>query len=350
VTTTVNSGASSSAIDPVVQQVRPGVWSVPVVWPRSSLRYTLAYLLSTDDGAVLVDTGWPTDTGWESLVEGVEQTGHDITDITDVLVTHSHPDHLGMAAKVRAASGARIGMHPAEADHVGRLRLPGTWQRTADWLRARGAPAAEAAEIIERITAATVWYRELAVPDVLIDDGTLPVRGLALRAIWTPGHSPGHLCFYAEDRGLLLTGDHVLPRISPHIGLDGDEDADPLGRYLASLAAMAVYDADEVLPAHEYRFTGLGERVASLLTHHQARLAEIELAVAAQPGVSTWRVAEMLTWSRGWEQTTGMTRRAAVSETLAHLVHLRSQQRAVNDATAGVDAWRPGPRAVAGWQ
>jgi glyoxylase-like metal-dependent hydrolase (beta-lactamase superfamily II) len=261
-----------------------------------------------------------------------------------------------MAAKVREVSGARIGMHPAEADHVGRLTLPGAGERAADWLRARGAPAAEAAEIVERTTAATAWYGELAAPDVLIDDGSLPVRGLGLRAIWTPGHSPGHLCFYDEDHSLLLTGDHVLPRISPHIGLNDDGgDPDPLGRYLASLSTMTGYEPDQVLPAHEYRFTGLGERVAKLLTHHQGRLAEIEHAVACQPGASTWRVAELLTWSRGWEQTTGMTRRAAVSETLAHLVHLRGQHRVVNDrpdgpdGVDGVDAWLPGPRAAAGW-
>jgi glyoxylase-like metal-dependent hydrolase (beta-lactamase superfamily II) len=300
-------------VDPVVEQVRPGVWSVPVFWPRGPLRYTLAYLLSADDGAVLVDTGWPTDAGWDSLVAGVRQTGHDITDIQDVLVTHSHPDHLGMAARVREASGARIGMHPAEVEHVSLLTRPGAGERTAGWLRARSAPAAETAEIVERSIAGVAFYGKQAAPDMLIDDGSLPVRGLGLRAIWTPGHSPGHLCFHDEDHGLLLTGDHVLPRISPH------------------------------------RFTGLSERVANLLAHHQARLAEIEHAVACEPGASTWRIAELLTWSRGWEQTTGMTRRAAVSETLAHLVHMQGQHRVVNGRPDGVDAWLPGPRAAAGW-
>jgi glyoxylase-like metal-dependent hydrolase (beta-lactamase superfamily II) len=365
VTSTVNNqvGANGDAervakklLEPVVEQVRPGVWSVPVSWPRSALRYTLAYLLSVGDGAVLVDTGWPTDAGWESLVAGVKQTGHSITDITDVLVTHSHPDHLGLAAKVREVSGARIGMHPAEAEHVSRLARPGARERTARWLRARGAPAAETAEIIERSIAGVAFYGEQAAPDVLIDDGSLPVRGLGLRAIWTPGHSPGHLCFYETERRLLLTGDHVLPRISPHIGLnDDDDDPDPLGRYLASLGGLQACAPDEVLPAHERRLTGLGDRVAELLAHHRARLAEIEHAVACLPGASTWRVAELLTWSRGWQQTTGMTRRAAVSETLAHLAHLQGQQRVVNaglDEAGGrdaVDAWLPGPRAGAEW-
>lgn len=84
----------------------------------------------------------------------------------------------------------------------------------------------------------------------------------------------------------------------------------------------------------------------ALLRHHRIRLAEIEHAVAASPGMSTWAVAESLTWSRGWQQTRGMARLSAISETLAHLVHLESRSRVVN-ADAGTDAWAPGPRASA---
>lgn len=348
---------------PSVEQVSPGLWSIPVSWPGSPLRYTLAYLLSGRDGAVLIDTGWPTDEGWENLANGIRLAGHEITDITDVLVTHAHPDHIGMAARVRELSAARVSMHPAEADLVERLRTASTLNATARWLRARGAPAGEAAEIVARITEAVARYTQLAQPDVLVSDGSLPVPGVALRAIWTPGHSPGHLCFYDEDRNLMLTGDHVLPRISPHIGLDGDDEDDSLRQYLGSLRTLTRYAPSEVLPAHEYRFTGLDERVAELLAHHQVRLAEIEHAVTAEPGASTWRVAELLSWSRGWAQTTGMTRRAAVSETLAHLAFLQGQDRVVNsgrpkssaqgtgahgvDGVDGVDAWLPGPRAAA---
>lgn len=355
VNSTVSANNGRNRRQPVVEQVSSGLWSIPVSWPGSPLSYTLAYLLSGRDGAVLVDTGWPTDEGWESLASGIGQAGHEITDIGHVLVTHAHPDHIGMAARVRELSGARVGMHPAEADLVKRLRTASALEGTAGWLRARGAPADEAAEIVARISAAVARYTRLALPDVLIDDGSLPVPGVALRAIWTPGHSPGHLCFYDEDRNLMLTGDHVLPRISPHIGLDGGDEADSLHDYLGSLHALTRYAPAEVLPAHEFRFTGLGERVTELLAHHKVRLAEIEHAVAAEPGASTWRIAELLSWSRGWAQTTGTARRAAVSETLAHLAYLRGEHRVVNSgrpkgAAHGVDAWLPGPRAATGYR
>jgi glyoxylase-like metal-dependent hydrolase (beta-lactamase superfamily II) len=344
----VNSPVSTGHGTHDVEQIRPGIWSVPVLWPGSPLGYTLAYLLASGDGAVLVDTGWPTDDGWAALVAGVRQTGHEISDIRHVLVTHAHPDHLGMAHRVREISGAKVGMHPAEIELVSRLRVRDAGDRTARWLRARGAPTGEAAEITERIAVDIRRFQDLALPDVAIDDGSLPVPGLGLRAIWTPGHSPGHLCFHDEGRSLLLTGDHVLPRISPHIGLDGDDKddrGDPLGSYLSSLTALRRYQPDMVLPAHEFRFTRLGARIAALLDHHQSRLAEIEDVVTYEPGLSTWRVAELLNWSRGWARTTGVNRRAAVSETFSHLVHLAAQGRAVNEGQAdGVDAWRPDPR------
>src|ERR1700719_2356772 len=100
---------------PPVEEVRPGLWSIPVPWPGSSLRYTLSYLVSGRGGPALIDTGWPTDEGWDTLAERVAQTGHDLTEIRYVLVTHAHADHLGLAGRVREASGALVGMHPAES-------------------------------------------------------------------------------------------------------------------------------------------------------------------------------------------------------------------------------------------
>ena len=145
---------------------------------------------------------------------------------------------------------------------------------------------------------------------------------------------------------MLLTGDHVLPRITPHIGLPPGSEGDPLGDYQASLRTLARYHPAEVLPAHEYRFADLGARIEALLSHHRTRLAEIEHAVAADPGLSTWAVSEALTWSRGWEQTRGGARQSAVSETWAHLVHLQGRQRVINDGRDR-DSWTPGPRCSA---
>ena len=117
----------------------------------------------------------------------------------------------------------------------------------------------------------------MAVPDVLFEDGKdIDLPGWSLRTIWTPGHSPGHVCFYSDDRKLLLSGDHVLPRITPNISAHTQQAADPLGDFLASLSKLQGLETDEVLPAHEYRFSDLAGRLDEMIAHHDDRLDEIE--------------------------------------------------------------------------
>ena len=332
---------------PPVEEVRPGLWSIPVPWPGSGLRYTLAYLVAGRTGLALIDTGWPTEQAWTALCDSIAATGHDITDLKYMLVTHAHSDHLGLAARVREASGALVGMHPAEGATLRRAESQARRVGMSEWLGSRGAPDEQATEVAAMMTGAVRVYTELARPDFDVEHGSLPLgAGTALRAVWTPGHTPGHLCFYDERQDVLLTGDHVLPRITPHIGLPPGSEGDPLGDYQASLRALARYTPAEVLPAHEYRFADLGARIETLLRHHRTRLAEIEHAVAADPGLSTWDVSTVLTWSRGWDQTLGGARLSAVSETWAHLLHLQNHQRVINQGSDR-DSWVPGPRCSA---
>jgi hypothetical protein len=137
---------------------------------------------------------------------------------------------------------------------------------------------------------------------------------------------------------VLLSGDHVLPRISPNITLHPGQAVDPLGDFLASLDTAGRLPAREILPAHEYRFAGLTGRVAALKAHHADRLRELETVLSRLAGATTWDIARELTWSRPWDQIHGLLRRAAVGETLAHLAHLE-RLGMVKQVGDGVDRW-----------
>jgi len=100
---------------PPVERVRPGLWSIPVPIPNNPLRYVLVYAFELDNGVALVDAGWPTDDAWEALQAGLVQIGGSVSDVQSVVVTHIHPDHYGLAGRVREASGAWVGLHPADA-------------------------------------------------------------------------------------------------------------------------------------------------------------------------------------------------------------------------------------------
>jgi glyoxylase-like metal-dependent hydrolase (beta-lactamase superfamily II) len=339
VTGTAQQQAWRDRVLPPVEKVRPGVWSVPTPFPNSPLRYVLAYLVDTQRGPVLIDTGWPSAEAWDGLVAGVRETGHEISDVTAVLVTHFHADHFGLAHRVREASGAWIGMHEKDARAVSRFSSLADFAVVdRAWQVRRGVPAGEIDGMLPSPLAESREHRP--GPDVMIEDGSRPLGDDGpLRAIWTPGHTPGHLCFVEERYSLLLTGDHVLPRISPNISPSPTSNADTLDIFLRSLAELANLDVDvdEVLPAHEYRFSGLAARVRQLHEHHRARLREVLTVIADADGCTTAQVAERLTWSRPWDQARGIVRRSAIGETYAHLVYLERRGLIANDANHAND-------------
>lgn len=214
---------------PPVEQVRPGLWSIPVPIPDNPLRYVLVYAFELPDGVAIVDAGWDTEEAWTALVEGLSKAGCDITDVSAVLITHVHPDHYGLAGRVREHSGAWVGVHPADAavlpTRYGEVEPLVASMR--DLLVDCGVPEVE----LDELSSASLGIRQFvrqAEPDRFIDDGDrLPLPGWNLRAIWTPGHSPGHLCFAEPDRRLMLTGDCVLPRITPNISVHPQQAANP---------------------------------------------------------------------------------------------------------------------------
>ncbi|MFG2231094.1 MBL fold metallo-hydrolase [Streptomyces sp. NPDC048723] len=329
-----------------------GVWAIKVPIPDNPLGHTLVHVLDTDRGPVLVDTGWDDPASWDTLVAGLAALGTAITDIHGVVITHHHPDHHGLSGQVREASGAWIAMHAADTEVVVRTRAsePGVWfDYMSTKLAAAGAPEEHIAPL--RAARASGRMRTLpglraAVPDrEIVPAELLPLAGRRLRAIWTPGHTPGHVCLHLEEahpanlpgNGRLFSGDHLLPGISPHIGLyEAPEDTrvtDPLGDYLDSLERIGRLGPAEVLPAHQHAFTDAPARVRELLDHHEERLAGLR-TLLAEP-LTPWGLAERMEWNRPWEQIPYGSRNIAVSEAEAHVRRLVKQGRA--KAVPGTD-------------
>jgi glyoxylase-like metal-dependent hydrolase (beta-lactamase superfamily II) len=336
VTGTLQKEAWANNVLPPVEEVRPGLWSIPVPLPDNPLRYVLVYALELDGGGVaLVDAGWNTDEAWASLNAGLAQAGGSITDVQAVLVTHIHPDHYGLAGRVRDASGGWIGLHPADAVML-KSRYDNTdelLEKMLHFLVDSGVPA----DKLPDLTFSSMVMKsvvDVAEPDVLFEDGRrVDLPGWNLRTIWTPGHSPGHVCFYSEDRSLLLSGDHVLPRITPAISVSSQAAPNPLGDYMESLLKLQNLDTEEVLPAHEYRFADLGNRLDEILQHHADRLDEVEEVLRKLPGSTAWDITLRLHWSRPFDDIEPFMQRQANGETLAHCVLLELHDRVRREGT-----------------
>jgi glyoxylase-like metal-dependent hydrolase (beta-lactamase superfamily II) len=332
--------------EPAVSDHGGGVRSLRVPIPDNPLGFTLVYVVDTDRGPVLVDTGWDDPKSWDTLTAGLSALGTAADEIHGVVITHHHPDHHGLSGKVREASGAWVAMHAADSAIVARTRETDASRWLAYMsakLTAAGAPEEHVAPL------RTARPRRLpgfspALPDREIVPGELlDLPGRRLRAIWTPGHTPGHVCLHLEEdhpaqlpgHGRLFSGDHLLPEITPHIGLYEDPDdatvTDPLGDYLDSLERVGRLAPAEVLPAHQHVFTDAPARVRELLDHHEERLTGL-LSLLASP-LTPWQLAERMEWNRPWEQIPYGSRNIAVSEAEAHLRRLVKLGRA--EAVAG---------------
>lgn len=168
--------------------------------------------------------------------------------------------------------------------------------------------------------------RQLPDADFRLGPGdAVPFDGGSVRAIETPGHTPGHVCLELADRQMFFSGDHVLPRITPNVSLELRGDPDPLSSYIGSLAHIEGNNHYEVLPAHEYRFRGLALRARELHEASAKRSLQVLEAASEQRDPTVYSVAREITWSRGFDSLHGLQFRLALSETAAHLQHLTGQ-------------------------
>jgi glyoxylase-like metal-dependent hydrolase (beta-lactamase superfamily II) len=308
----------------VPTEILPGLYQLKVPIPNNPLGWVLPYLIAADDGYALIDSGWNTPESFEALEEELRALSLDFSDIKQLFVTHVHPDHYGLAGRIKEVCGARVVIHQRERDFISsRYRDPDQLlERMAAWLKEHGVPEEE----LRELQASSMPVRQYVVPvepDAVLWGGeTLDFGFYRFEVFWTPGHSPGHVCFYERTQRVILTGDHVLPTITPNVSLHPQQTGNPLGDYLASLERLEPLEVEDVLPAHEYHFKDLRRRLQEIKEHHEQRLLEM-LAVIGDGSCSAYDVASQIEWTTGrYESFSPWMRRAALSETLAHLEYL----------------------------
>jgi glyoxylase-like metal-dependent hydrolase (beta-lactamase superfamily II) len=287
--------------------------SLPLPFALDSVN---CYLLRHDEGWAVVDTGLHTPEGEAAWRAAFAELRIAPQVIRVILLTHFHPDHFGMAGWLQQLSGAPVLLAPREIALAGAM-----WGKPDELLdplvphyTRHGTPP-ELVATIERTVAA---LRRRTYPHPLLT----PIEpGAALRigereliAIHAPGHSDGQLLFFDRADGLLLCGDHVLNKITPHIGLWPDSEPDPLGRYLGSLAELRTLPVRLALPGHKSLIHDWPGRIDALLRHHEERLA------AMRGAISTAATAhEVASRVFPFAQYGPHEVRFAVAETIAHL-------------------------------
>jgi glyoxylase-like metal-dependent hydrolase (beta-lactamase superfamily II) len=320
-TSVAQHGSALARTTPEIEQVRDGVWAIPLPLPHAGVvESTLCYTLTDAEGGVhLVDPGWGTDDNLARLEAGLGIAGFDLADVRSITATHLHPDHLGLGARLRTELGIPVGLHRAEHVALSRPMYPDPAATIAAW----GVPAEHVAEL--SAVAAPRSEPSGITADVLLEDGDrLDIPGRDVRVVHAPGHTAGSICLYDAADGLFFSGDHVLPIINPGLGLGGfTTDDDPIGAALDSYARVEAFDDAEVCPGHGYRFRGLAVRSHQIADRHRRRSAEIGAIAAAGPEATVWMIASRVEWTDGWQNLAGFLRLSALAQTELHLRHLQ---------------------------
>ncbi len=310
---------------------------------NSSVSHVNVYLIEGNEGNLLIDTGWNTQETYSTLIGELKNYGFSVKDISEIVVTHLHSDHYGLAGKIKQISGAKMALSETEARIINSryINIESLLKQLRDFYHANGVPQDKVVPYSE----ASLPARELVIPaspDIKLKAGKkVNMSPFEFKVISTPGHSSGHICLYESNRKLLFVGDHILPEISPYVGFHPQSGPDPLGDYLSSLKDLMKLDVNLVFPGHGPAFSGLKQSINNLFKHHEQRGSMI-LNTIQEDMKTAFQIASEIPWrgdgeGAAFQYLNVLNQRMAITETLAHLEYMRKQNKVETEVRDGLN-------------
>jgi glyoxylase-like metal-dependent hydrolase (beta-lactamase superfamily II) len=326
-----------------VFEVAPHTYRIPLPLPNDGLHAVNIYALTDDTGVTLIDGGWALPEARELLEKALVALDRSLVDVRRFLVTHVHRDHYSLAAQLRRELGTPVSLGAGERSNIEVLADQHTGRIAIGLLLLRSG----AAELVEKLKGGQDRIQhdpaDWTGPDSWLDDGaTLALPDRRLTVVATPGHTRGHVVFSDGDSGLLFTGDHVLPHITPTIGFEPDPAALPLGDFLDSLRLVRELPDQRLLPAHGPVRPSVHARIDELLDHHDRRLDEA-CALVTGAALTAYQIAQRMTWTRRKRAFADLdpgNQMLAVLEAAVHLDLAAAQGRLGVAEVDGVRAFR----------
>ncbi|MGA1822798.1 MAG: MBL fold metallo-hydrolase [Thermoplasmatota archaeon] len=307
----------------MVEDILPDIYRITLPLPRNPLREINTYVILGEDRNLFVDTGMNRPECREVLDEGIEELGIDLS-VTDVFVTHLHADHLGNAPRI---SGGKTNVYMGGPD-IESIEETTYWSSMLEYAVMNGFPNEDPEQAIKRHPG--YRYGPLGpMKMVEVREGDrFDVGRYSFEAVFTPGHSKGHMCLYEREKKILFSGDHLLDDITPNISL-WEEGEDPLSDYLRSLGKVMKMDVDMVLPGHRRLIEDHRRRIDDLIRHHEERADEVE-DILKDGELTAFDTAAKMTWDMTYDSFHDfpiMQKWFALGEAIAHLRYLDTQGR-----------------------
>jgi glyoxylase-like metal-dependent hydrolase (beta-lactamase superfamily II) len=306
------------------------------------------YLIEGTQGNLLIDTGFDTPEAFGALRDALKFSGFGFKDITVIAATHVHPDHYGLVDKLKQMSGAKVALSDIEAKFIDSRygKTDALIKQVKQLLVSNGVPEADLTELAEA-SMAVKQFVGVVKPDIILKDGDkITVASSEFKVMLTPGHSPGHICFYEPKRRLFFSGDHILPDIFPHVGFHPQSGDNPLGDFFKSLEALSKLEVNFIFPGHGSVFSGFKLRLGELHYYHEQRQRAI-IRIIENDTKSAYQIATEIPWMPGGESVpfnklSAFDKRLAVMETLAHLKLLVIESKAEKVVKENVDLYWAG--------
>jgi glyoxylase-like metal-dependent hydrolase (beta-lactamase superfamily II) len=304
-------------------EILPDIYCIRTPMPGNGLDFVNSYLIKEQGGGILVDTGWKSEEALRSLAAQLSDTGVCVADLRQIVITHAHPDHYGLVELLSYWTSGELVIHERE-NSILRMRATNyeeMVEQMADWLQSHDMPG-DPRRLFERSALSALGMLPVEMPVRIVYGGEkIAVGDYQFEVIWTPGHSPGHICLYEPLKRVLITGDHVLPDTTPNVSMYVGTMRNPLQDYIKALNHIARLDVELVLPAHGEVFGDLGGRVDEILQHHEMRLEAIQAALNGESKTAR-QVAEIIPWTDAalcWQDLNTLQKRMALTETVSHL-------------------------------
>ena len=324
------------ALDTSLSEVSPGVFELrlPIAWEDSLVN---CFLLPDGEHVDMIDCGMSAEESFELIRAAVREVAGPRGRVRRLLVTHIHPDHYGAAGELTQGDGAELYLHRLEVPmvHPRYLEIDQLVAEVGRYLEIHGVPDAEADFLKNASRGFRQWVKP-ALPALQLEGTEVLALGRRrLRVEWTPGHSPGHVCLFDLESGVLFAGDHLLPNQSPNIGLHPQSTPNPLDDYVAGLQRLVELGPSLVLPSHGRPFADAARRAEELIGHHGRRKAQM-LELIGDRELDGWQVATAI-----WGVRKNLHEmRMALQEGLAHLQSLSLDGQVEKRATPASVTWR----------
>jgi glyoxylase-like metal-dependent hydrolase (beta-lactamase superfamily II) len=319
--------------------VLPGIWRLRLPLPWPGVPHGNAWAIASGDGIVLFDTGIGGEGRFANLEQALRQSGFELVDIQLLVCTHSHADHYGLAGPIKEVSGCELWIHPAWEHVRAFVEDPeAALQRRIEVARQSGVPPAGLEEYAERSRSQGPTIDALVPPDRELVPGVRVETDLGSWDVYeTPGHAPSHVCLHQPERRLLLSGDHLLGRVS--LFYDYGHTPDPVGEYLGGLKEIEPLGTDLCLPGHGRPFRDVPARIEATRAGVLEQRDGIRGALSDQPKQAFEIVSDLV---EGEELSPAMAA-WGLQIALAYLDHLALKGEAVRAEDGDAVVWtKPG--------